>query len=111
MDTYDILSHFSDMFVNAQYRDTVSSNVNGEWVEGVPVLSNITIVYPMPMRPEEQDRLPEGMPYRDHLVTWTKSMPTSYNTKIIFEGSTYEITSYSDRGTGLFYRLIIKKLL
>lgn len=118
MKSFKMFKYFKRWHVDAQYKNVPMIFDRGEWRDdslSIEVV-DIKIIYPMPMRPEEREYLPEGEVYRDHLVTWTPTAPTpaasgTNGDRLLFEGNEYEITSYSDRTEGGYYRLIIKRLV
>lgn len=111
-----MFKYFKRWHVDAQYKTVARVFDRGDWTDGATSTTDIRIIYPMPMRPEEREYLPEGEVYRDHLVTWTPTAPTpaaseTNGSRLIFDGNEYEITSYSDRSEGGYYRLIVKRLM
>jgi hypothetical protein len=116
-----MLSYFasekiSDVLIrpgSGQYQD-------GEWVPDSPGTTNIEIIAPQPMRPDELQMLPQGERVYNHLVTWMtpeiRNWPvvpgsTSTNPDILrIDGSHYKVMEISNRSVlGNFYRVVLRE--
>jgi hypothetical protein len=106
-----LLNYFGEYEVDAQYKDATKSNVNGEWTTSSPVFTDIKILKPINLTPEQLKFLPENTAIVDAINVLTEFQPTERTlsndrSKLVYCGKTYEIHSISNVSQDGFYRLV-----